>query len=869
VTDRTRQLADGLRDTYVLERLLGDGGMSTVWLAKDLKHDRPVALKVLKPELARNLGAERFRREVTTAARLQHPHILTVHDSGETGGLFWFTMPYVEGESVRERLVRDGRFPVAEALRIVREAAQALQHAHGQGIVHRDVKPENLLLTKDGSTLVADFGLARIVGSDAAGAAQLTQVGMAVGTPAYMSPEQAMGDENVDARADQYGLAVTLYEMLSGEPPFSGRTTSALMASRFSGPPPGVRARRADVPVHVEMAMQRALAVKPAERFPSMQAFAEALAGKDAAFRVSRRAVALGAAAVVTLAAAGAWMAARRPAAVPPETPGRARLAVLPFENLGDTADAYFADGLSDELRGKLTSVPGLEVIARASSVAYRGSAKAPQEIARELGVRYLLTGTVRWEKRADGPGRVRVSPELIEVVPDGAPATKWQQPFDAPLTDVFQVQSGIAGQVATALDVALGAGEQRTLAAQPTQDLRAYDAFLRGEAAWGNANSQSPESLRRAQALFEEAVRRDPAFGPAWARLAHAHLLLYSNVAPEPRDAAAARAAIARATALAPDAPETVIAKAFHERYIDRDFPKAIATLRAGLVHSPANAELVSALGWVERLTGDTGSARAHLTQAQALDPRSALAAARLAAYLTRLRDYPAARATAERAYALGQDVGNMHDLAVVALAEGDLPRARAIVREGIGRFGRDAVTSYVSLYYDTWWALEPDDQRHVTTLGPGHFGDARAAWALAMAQVHHHLGDAARARAYADTARIEYARQIAGAPGDQQAHALHGLALAYLGRGAEAVAAGERGMRLAPIAQDAWTGPYIQQQLVRIHLLLGNRAQALDLLEPLLRVPDLLSPGWLRVDPGFDALRGDPRFEALTTTR
>src|SRR5262245_12922525 len=212
-------LREALADRYAFERELGRGGMATVYLARDLRHDRPVALKVLHPELANSLGPERFLREIKLAARLQHPHILTVLDSGETAGRLWFTMPYVEGESLRDRLRRERQLPVEDALRIAREAAQALQYAHGHGIVHRDIKPENLLLTEDGNTLVADFGIARSLGSGSD--EKLTETGLVVGTPAYMSPEQAAGDKGLDARTDVYSLAAVLYEMLAGEPPFS------------------------------------------------------------------------------------------------------------------------------------------------------------------------------------------------------------------------------------------------------------------------------------------------------------------------------------------------------------------------------------------------------------------------------------------------------------------------------------------------------------------------------------------------------------------------------------------------------------------------------------------------------------------------
>ncbi|HEY9507281.1 MAG TPA: serine/threonine-protein kinase, partial [Gemmatimonadales bacterium] len=256
-------LADALRDRYLLERELGRGGMATVYLAQDLRHGRPIALKVLHPDLAQSLGPERFQREVHLAARLQHPHILSVHDSGEDAGRLWFTMPFVEGESLRDRLRRERQLPVDDALRIAVEAARALEYAHKHGVVHRDIKPENILLTGDGSTLVADFGIARALGGDDG----LTQTGLAVGTPAYMSPEQGAGDKAIDARTDVYSLASVLYEMLAGEPPYTGPSAQALIVKRLSEPPPSVRSLRPSVPEGVDQAIRRALAPVPADRF--------------------------------------------------------------------------------------------------------------------------------------------------------------------------------------------------------------------------------------------------------------------------------------------------------------------------------------------------------------------------------------------------------------------------------------------------------------------------------------------------------------------------------------------------------------------------------------------------------------------------
>jgi eukaryotic-like serine/threonine-protein kinase len=273
--DVTAPLRDALRDRYVLERPLGRGGMATVFLAQDLKHKRPVALKVLLPELAHSLGPDRFHREIEIAARLQHPHILTVLDSGEAAGQLWYTMPYVEGESLRTRLSREGQLPVEVALRITCDAAQALQYAHEHGVIHRDIKPENLLLTTDGNTLVADFGIARALD---AGTDGLTETGMSIGTPAYMSPEQASAERDLAAATDIYSLGCVLYEMLAGEPPFTGRTPQAILAKRLSGEIPKVRVVRSTVPEGVEQAVTRALALVPADRFANAADFARALA---------------------------------------------------------------------------------------------------------------------------------------------------------------------------------------------------------------------------------------------------------------------------------------------------------------------------------------------------------------------------------------------------------------------------------------------------------------------------------------------------------------------------------------------------------------------------------------------------------------
>jgi TolB-like protein len=541
-----------------------------------------------------------------------------------------------------------------------------------------------------------------------------------------------------------------------------------------------------------------------------------------------------------------------------------ARIAVIPFESQGDTANAYFADGMADAVRGKLSELPGLTVIARSSSAQYAGSTKSLREVAEELGVRYVLTGTVRWAKMPDGTRRVQLSPELVEVA-DGVERVRWQQPFDAPLTDVFQVQSDIAGKVAGALDVALGTSGQQALAARPTQNLEAYDAFLRAEAATQQGADNSPGALRKAEELFELAVQRDPAFALAWARLAGVKLSFHYNVTPSPTRVEAARAAIERAEALAPDEPFTLRMRANYELNVRRDFAAARAAVDRAIARSPNDIGSIQSLVALDDAQDKVAQALAGARRTRQLDPRSARRANTVGELALDARDYPLARDAARQAYALAPNENTLLRRVMVEVADGDLAAARAVVRDGIARLGRSEVGTHLAVYFDLFWVLEPEDFRHVLGLtSDAAFGGERHFRHVAQAQMLRLSGDTARARAVADSALVELAPIVRDSPDDAQYAAIRGLMLALAGRRADAVAAAERAVALARAA-DRGTRNYTLHQAARIHLELGDRDKALDLLEPLLTAPYYLSPGWLRLDRTLDGLRGHPRFEAL----
>jgi tetratricopeptide (TPR) repeat protein len=430
----------------------------------------------------------------------------------------------------------------------------------------------------------------------------------------------------------------------------------------------------------------------------------------------------------------------------------------------------------------------------------------------------------------------------------------------------VFQVQADIAGKVASALDIALGDSARHNLAVKPTANVAAYDAFLKGEDASDGMAAADPASLRRAIGFYEEAVGLDPAFVPAWGRLAQARVLLYSNSTPGPELEAQARDAAERARALGPDRAEGYLALGLYYRLVAGDNRRALDAYEAALKRSPNNAELLVAAALSRQTAGQWEAALPHLTRAVALDPRSANTARRTGFTLLWLRRYAEAQAAANRALALAPSNPSIIELkAMLALAQGDLAGARDVARAAVPAVDPAVLLAFFGNYWDLHWALDEAQQQQLLALPPSAFDDDRGAWAIVRAQVWHLRGDNTRARAYADSARLSLEEQLRNTPENPQRRVFHGLALAFLGRKAEAIAEGERGAALLPISRDAYQGTYLQHQLARIYLLVGEREKALDHLEPLLKLPYYLSPGWLRIDPTFAPLKGNLRFERL----
>ena len=499
--------------------------------------------------------------------------------------------------------------------------------------------------------------------------------------------------------------------------------------------------------------------------------------------------------------------------------------------------------------------------MASGSSEAYRHTGKTPQAIAQELGgVRYLLVGKVRWAKASGGESRVQVSPALIDVT---AGTDVWQQPFDAPFKDVFSVQGDIAGRVVQALGVALNPRAKQTLAERPTQNLAAYDAYLKGEQF---AQSSAVPDLERAVRYYQEAIALDSGFAAAWAQVGTAEAKMFFNGSTNPQRDSIASHAVARARALAPDRPETYLAAGYYDSFIRGDNKRALAEFDEGIKLAPSNVSLLTGSALGEQSAGQWDSALTHLRTAESLDPRDVSTARRLTNTYLWLRRYPDAVAAADRAIALAPDnMSVVEEKVLVDLAEGDLAAAQATVRAVPAVVDSSSAVAFLSTYWDLFWVLDDRQQRLLLTLSAAPFGGDRAPWATAHAETYALRGDIPHARIYADSAVRAYDEILRSTPNDAQSIAERGLMLAYLGRKSEAVRDARQATTMVPIAQDGYSGPYYEHLLARTCVFVGDTDCAIQALAQVLRVPYLLSPARLRIDPDFAPLRTNPKFQAL----
>ena len=862
LTGSMERLTAALAGRYRLERELGQGGMATVYLAEDIRHRRQVAIKVLRPDLTAALGPDRFMQEIEIAARLQHPHILGVFDSGSAEGFLYYVMPYVDGESLRERLSRQGELPVHEAVRLLSEIADALGHAHSRGVVHRDIKPENVMLSGR-HALVMDFGVAKAV-NEASGQNRLTTLGVALGTPAYMAPEQASADPHLDHRVDIYALGVMGYELLAGRPPFTGASPQQVLAAHVMQAPELLSSHRPSLSPALTGVIMKALEKRPADRWQSaeeMLAQLEPLATPSggmtptstapvAAVAPAKRSRprlpmwALAAMGVAVLAA-GAFALSRggghAGAGAAGATATRS-IAVLPFENVGgDSSSVAFADGMQSEILTDLTRLAALQVTSRNSVQEYRNSKKPTRQIGAELGVQSLLQGQV--QRAGD---QVRVTVQLVDAPTD---RQIWAESYDRELTaqNIFTIQGDIASNVAQALRASFTSSQVAAARTAPTQNLEALDWYHRGEELFANRTGTLLDN-GMVQA-FSRAVALDSTFGEAWAGLASARSWSVRNGTTT--DTMPARHALDRAVALA--------------------LFKAVAADR------PSDVDAIAGAGYIARRRGRFDEALAAERKVIDLDPRTAGALSDLGYTYLMIRRFSDAEQALRRSlivdpsgggslnWLLQSIVNGRGDTAagrafVASLTTAVDPRERAMLAGTLERLARNFDSS--SAAFEHGFNFRPLDPP--LRLLRQAFNDIAA-------------GSPARARARADSAaslaRAFLARTtgagVFGAVADFQS--VLGVADAILGREAEAVAAGERAITLNPESRDVSEGPRSFDALIVIHALLGHRDEAIRLITARAHTPLssntllLVTQATIRLEPLFDGIRDDPRLQAL----
>jgi len=744
VSTTLERLAAALADRYRIERELGGGGMSRVYLAQETALGRQVVVKVIAPELAQGLSAERFTREVKLAARLQQANIVPVLTAGDDGGLPWYAMPFVDGLSLRARLT-EGALPLGDALSILRDVARALAYAHAQGVVHRDIKPENILLS-GGAAVVTDFGIAKAIsasrGPEGQAGGTLTQVGNTIGTPAYMAPEQAVGAE-VDHRADLYAWGVVGYELLAGRHPFAHRDgAQRLIAAHLAETPAPLPT---DVPPPVARLVLQCLEKDPALRPESADALVtglsvvgtpsgERILAAAAPRRGRRRTIPIGLGLLVVALAAGLLYWRLGPADRDNRT-----VVVLPFENLGAPEDAYFADGVTEEIASQLARIPGMQVVARASVQRFRGSDQTPQQIARELHAAYALSGTVRWARNpgagAAGETQVRIVPALVR---SSTGLQVWGEPYQEQLTDIFQVQTDVAERVALALSVTLGKAQQAALRRPDSHDPEARDAQLLGRSL---LRQRGLANLRRAVLEFRRAIGRDSSYARAWAgySLAYGYLPAYfdSTVTWAASQAEAERAA-RRAVALdslLPDAHAALATALFHNVQLSA----ALASIDRAIALDPSAALAHKDRGEILMAQGRVTEAGAAMRRALALDPLVPVLHADMGLWFVAAGQLDSGAASLNRAIELDSANAFWHyGMAFIRGQQGQLePAVAECVRFGLPE--KDCRTVWGG-------ALDPSQRsRLLALLGEVGRDPARAPWfpAAFQAITYAHIGE------------------------------------------------------------------------------------------------------------------------------
>ncbi len=875
---------------YTLLRQLGHGGMGTVHLAVQQSLGREVALKILSETFTQgDTTSERFLREARTAANLHHPHIVPIHDFGVHAGIAYIAMEFEPGGTVSPGAGQP--CDPDETLRIVRDIAIALDYAHGKGVVHRDVKPENILRRTDGSCMLSDFGIARAIEAETL----LTREGTSIGTPHYMSPEQLRG-EKVDGRADLYSLGVVLYQLLTGGVPYSGSDGWAIGMQHLTANIPRLPQTLARLQPLLDGLMAKSAAARPqtgaevvrridalrSEQTPAMMTtpLTPTPLPLPPAHGHYRRWLIV---ATATVAVALAYLAFDKFVLAPQRMAQAVRssvqaiakasamksIAVLPFENLSeDKTNAYFATGMQDEILTRLAGIHDLKVISRTSTEQYASHPPNLKIVAEQLGVATVLEGSVQ---KVDG--KVRINLQLIDAHTD---THLWAQNYDRDLKDVFAVQSDVAEKVADALKAQLLPAESARIANVPTQDPEAYDLYLRAGSHANRAFDQDAlvlAEMPQAIVLYQQVLERDPHFALAASALATAHIYMYWYASDHAAaHLVAARTAAEHALALQPNLGEGHLALALYYYWGHRDYAQALQQLDLARRMLPNNASLELVSASIARRQGHWDDAIAGYQRAMVLGPRSSQYPGQLGQTYQVLRRYALAEQVYAEAATLTEDAADervryaLNDV----IWKGDLTTLRSAL--GALHSSDDGYAgNAINIYHMGWWTRDYQAAAKTAETSSTVYWIDRSNVILParlyLAWAYEALGEHEKATALHTSLKDQAQTALVEQPDDPNLHLTLAFADAGLGLKQDALSEGQKVAALMPVSKDALSGPDYLVFLAQLQVRLGNNDSALDLLEQLSAIPagHVLSPALLKLDPVWDPLRKDPRFQKL----
>jgi serine/threonine protein kinase/tetratricopeptide (TPR) repeat protein len=864
-------------ERYEILEELGKGGMGEVYRVKDETLDEEMALKVLKPEIAADKDIiERFKNELKFARKITHRNVCRMHDLNEEEETPYITMEYVKGEDLKRFIRRKEKITEEEVIAIAKQVCEGLSEAHELGVVHRDLKPQNIMIDEKDNAKVMDFGIARSV--EAPG---VTQTGVMIGTPDYMSPEQAEGEE-ADQRSDIYALGVILYEMVTGSVPFKGDTAFSVALKHKSKLPHDPKKLNSEVSDDLNRLILICLEKERERRYQTTETLLADLRNIEEglplgtkirprretfATALIRKKLFIPAVVVcLSIIAVAIWQLL--PEKKTTNAKEKRMLAVLPFENLGSPEDEYFADGMTDEVIARMTNITNLSVIARNSTIQYKKTTKSIKEIGNELGVDFILSGTIRWQKPAEETGRVRVTPTLIKVVDS---TQMWADIYDESFTEVFQVQSDIAKHVVDALDIVLLGKEELFLEKAPTENLDAYEYYLRGKDYFYRGKDNRRESTLAIE-LFEKAVNLDPQFALAFVSLSLAHSNFYwFHWDRSEERVAKAKQAIDEALEIDPDLPEAYLGLAHYYYHCKLDYDNALEQLFIAKDINPKNSEIMEYTGYINRRQGRFDQAVTYFKKALEIDPRSSVIANNLGQTYALMRKYTEAERYLDRAISLLPDyVWAYHWKAFLYLKrQGDTRKVRSILEE----LSKKVVSLNEHLIVYLWIQIEIFDGEYQKALDRLSLVSSEAfntqfyyiPKAQLYAQIYGLMNKRKMEQEYYDSARQFLEDKIKAQPNDSRFHSALGIAYASLGFNEKSIQEAERAVALLPVSKEAYRGVYREEDLASVYVKVGEYDKAIDKIEYLLSIPANISIPLAKLDPRWAPLREHPRFQDL----